>query len=147
MLNNGLPAFLVLLSACSFTPPDVSTAGTDPGQDASPAAADAGSADAVVDAPPNALRRDIRIMPPAAVTGDVQDVAIPIRLVADSHFMQNADPGGPDILVQTEGGTTLAIDFEILDVSAGELLAWVKAPTVARTGTDLFLKSMTPTSS
>lgn len=136
-MSNPLPILLVLLSACSFDPPGLSLGGTGSGQADAMVAPPPGSLDAGL--PANAFRREIRIAPPSTVAGNVQNVAIPIRLEADTHFAQNAAATGQDILVQTEGGVSLPIDFEILDVGAGELLAWVKAPEIAVTGTRLFL--------
>jgi hypothetical protein len=86
-------------------------------------------------------RKLIRIDPTKVGTGGVTDFPVLVHLASDTQLQAFAQANGNDILFTAADGTTkLSHEIERYDSATGELIAWVKVPSVSSTAdTDIYM--------
>ena len=88
-----------------------------------------------IDAPvePNARVRTVTIGAVPIGTA-VQDAVVPVQLVNDADYIANSADDGLDLLFQLADGTVLAHDIEAREKAGGNLIVWVRLPTLEPAG-------------
>ena len=85
-------------------------------------------------------RKKIEISLNSEISSDLSNFPILVS-VTDSDFIKATESDGTDIIFTANDGTTrLAHEIERYNTSTGEVIAWVKIPTLsASTGTDIYI--------
>ena len=85
-------------------------------------------------------RKKIEISLNSEISSDLSNFPVLVSVI-DSDFSKAAESDGTDIIFTANDGTTrLAHEIERYNTSTGEVIAWVKIPTLsASTGTDIYI--------
>ena len=85
-------------------------------------------------------RKKIEISLNSEISSDLSNFPVLVS-VTDSDFIKATESDGTDIIFTANDGTTkLAHEIERYNTSTGEVIAWVKIPTLsASTGTDIYI--------
>ena len=85
-------------------------------------------------------RKKIEISLNSEISSDLSNFPVLVSVI-DSDFIKATESDGTDIIFTANDGTTrLAHEIERYNTSTGEVIAWVKIPTLsASTGTDIYI--------
>jgi len=85
-------------------------------------------------------RKKIEVSLNSEISSDLSNFPVLVS-VTDSDFIKATESDGTDIIFTANDGTTrLAHEIERYDSSTGEVIAWVKIPTLSATsGTDIYI--------
>ena len=85
-------------------------------------------------------RKKIEVSLNSEISSDLSNFPVLVSVI-DSDFIKATESDGTDIIFTANDGTTrLAHEIERYNTSTGEVIAWVKIPTLsASTGTDIYI--------